>query len=757
MLSIRAHLGTRSLFAAALAAGLSDVSLACQLSVVPPSSFNPGVYTCKPGFSVPQCVATPYDTTQNLAAQANGAAPAVARNNIAGYAAIHQPHFANDGYYGNGASWIASSTSSWVKIDMGQPRTFNRVSLGRDRFGGYNDRDPGQFTIQVAASDDVYANGNDANDGLEYATIFESISAGFSGNILFAETWQSRFSTVTARYIKIIVERNGACIDEVEVQHVASSPAEIEFQNFEDETAAASAGWTALGSTTGGNNFGYSAGTNFTGSPSGSNEAGGTMARTNGLVYYADTALGATADQSHALAASGEFEYTNVIGFNGHIYIGHMESSAAGTATFDFMGILLSESTSTTFRVFAAARVNGALSTTGPLFLAVNGDYRFRYIYDPCTRQLVVKVYNPTCTIVLGTRTLNVALGAASFDAFGLGAGGVTSPNGSLRADVYIDNVAYGQASSGLVSELAAIEDPCDNAPPDADGDGLTDAEEAALGTDPTNPDTDGDDLTDRDEVVTYLTDPLDFDTDGDGLADGAEIADQVFGCPDPLVADTDGDGLSDGIEIGFGLDACDDADFDSDGLMDAQEILTYGTDPLDPDSDDDGLFDGTEVDVAQGSGCPDPNNADSDGDTLADGAEAAVTLGTDPCNPDTDGDMVADNIDDQPTVPGVTTGFLEDALLVLCGAVETMPLVSFDAPNDNARKGRRNAMCNKLNAAARSIADGDLQDALDVLEGLLQKLDGEPSPPDWMVQGGDKATVHDEVDLLIFLIGLDL
>jgi hypothetical protein len=167
-------------------------------------------------------VATPYDTTLNLAAQVNGAAPSVARNNIAGYAAIHQPHFANDGHYGNGASWIAASTWSWVKIDMGQPQTFNRVSFGRDRWGAYNDRDPGQFTIQVADSDDVYANGDDLNDGTEYTTIFESSSAGFSGNIHWTETWQSRFATVTARYIKIIVERNGTCIDEVEVQNVAT-------------------------------------------------------------------------------------------------------------------------------------------------------------------------------------------------------------------------------------------------------------------------------------------------------------------------------------------------------------------------------------------------------------------------------------------------------------------------------------------------------------------------------------------------------
>ena len=80
----------RSLLAVALAAGISQ-SASAQLSVVPPSSFDPGVFICKPGFGVPQCVATPYDTTLNLAAQANGAAPAVAvRGGLAGDGA-HAP------------------------------------------------------------------------------------------------------------------------------------------------------------------------------------------------------------------------------------------------------------------------------------------------------------------------------------------------------------------------------------------------------------------------------------------------------------------------------------------------------------------------------------------------------------------------------------------------------------------------------------------------------------------------------------------
>ncbi|MDF7801933.1 sulfatase-like hydrolase/transferase, partial [Pontiellaceae bacterium B1224] len=59
----------------------------------------------------------------------------------------------------------------------------------------------------------------------------------------------------------------------------------------------------------------------------------------------------------------------------------------------------------------------------------------------------------------------------------------------------------------------------------DSDGDGLTDIQEAAFGSDPDLVDTDGDGLNDGDEVNIYSTDPLLSDTDGDSNPDGFEIA----------------------------------------------------------------------------------------------------------------------------------------------------------------------------------------------------------------------------------------
>jgi hypothetical protein len=84
----------------------------------------------------------------------------------------------------------------------------------------------------------------------------------------------------------------------------------------------------------------------------------------------------------------------------------------------------------------------------------------------------------------------------------------------------------------------------------DADGDGLINSQEIALGTNPNNSDTDGDGLSDGQEVNALKTDPLKADTDGDGLTDGEEV--QKHGTS-PILADTDGDGEADGPELAQG------------------------------------------------------------------------------------------------------------------------------------------------------------------------------------------------------------
>jgi predicted outer membrane repeat protein len=118
----------------------------------------------------------------------------------------------------------------------------------------------------------------------------------------------------------------------------------------------------------------------------------------------------------------------------------------------------------------------------------------------------------------------------------------------------------------------------------DDDGDGLTNLEEYAWGTDPHNWDTDGDGLSDGDEVNIHSTDPLNPDTDGDGIPDGWEVQHGLDPL-DPTDAnlDSDGDGLTDYEEYLLGTDP-NNWDTDGDGISDGSEV-NQGYDPLDPDS----------------------------------------------------------------------------------------------------------------------------------------------------------------------------
>jgi outer membrane protein OmpA-like peptidoglycan-associated protein len=169
----------------------------------------------------------------------------------------------------------------------------------------------------------------------------------------------------------------------------------------------------------------------------------------------------------------------------------------------------------------------------------------------------------------------------------------------------------------------------------DRDGDGLTNAEEKKLGTNPKAADTDGDGLRDGEEVMSHRTDPLKADSDADGLSDFDEINKHKT---DPNRADSDGDGLNDGVEITKHSTDPVKADSDGDGLKDGDEIMRHNTNPSKADSDGDGLGDGEEINNAK----TDALKADTDGDGLKDGDEVNRHK-TDPLIADTDKGSVDD------------------------------------------------------------------------------------------------------------------
>lgn len=133
----------------------------------------------------------------------------------------------------------------------------------------------------------------------------------------------------------------------------------------------------------------------------------------------------------------------------------------------------------------------------------------------------------------------------------------------------------------------------------DGDEDGLSDQQEALLGSDPTKADTDGDGLLDGYEYF-LSSDPgyeglevdlLDSDTDDDMLNDFLAVV--AFFDSGPLAgapgADGDEDGLTDRLEAFLGTDP-EKTDTDGDGVSDSAERAA-GTNPRDADDGGDPGF----------------------------------------------------------------------------------------------------------------------------------------------------------------------
>ncbi len=122
----------------------------------------------------------------------------------------------------------------------------------------------------------------------------------------------------------------------------------------------------------------------------------------------------------------------------------------------------------------------------------------------------------------------------------------------------------------------------------DTDGDGLTDPFEQYYKTDKAKVDTDGDGLSDYIEIFVLNLDPLKKDTDNNKILDGNEDfdndglsnADEVKLGSNPAYEDSDGDNLLDGQEVTKYKTNPIKFDTDGDGASDGKEI-EIGTDPL--------------------------------------------------------------------------------------------------------------------------------------------------------------------------------
>ena len=136
------------------------------------------------------------------------------------------------------------------------------------------------------------------------------------------------------------------------------------------------------------------------------------------------------------------------------------------------------------------------------------------------------------------------------------------------------------------------------------------------------NTDTDGDSFSDNTDNCPNIANPNQTNTDNDGQGNACDSDDDNDGLSDtqeanlgtnPLLADTDGDNVNDGDEINAGTDpivneSASATDTDGDTLTDLEEINTHGTNINLIDTDSDGVNDGDEVAVGT-----DPTTANTD------------------------------------------------------------------------------------------------------------------------------------------------
>jgi hypothetical protein len=309
----------------------------------------------------------------------------------------------------------------------------------------------------------------------------------------------------------------------------------------------------------------------------------------------------------------------------------------------------------------------------------------------------------------------------------------VTSPGGNTVSD-------------SIVIEVLGL---------DTDGDGLSDALEETLGTNPSNVDSDGDGINDFVETDQGLPidtdedgtiDALDEDSDDDGLLDS-----------DEGVIDTDGDTIPNYRDI----------DDDGDGILTAQEIedsLLWGSDVdedgklnwLDTESDGDGISDTDEgredVDGDLTPNYLDPDDADGpdadwDGDGLSNFEEN--TLGSNPNLADTDGDGLLDGeeLGGDPTNPRDTDGDGIIDVLDLDDDGDGIP--SLIERLDSLRLGNADLDADGSPAWLDLDSDGDgISDAVEAGPVLSEPVDTDgDTSPDYLDLDSDNDGINDDSD----------
>jgi thrombospondin type 3 repeat protein len=276
----------------------------------------------------------------------------------------------------------------------------------------------------------------------------------------------------------------------------------------------------------------------------------------------------------------------------------------------------------------------------------------------------------------------------------------------------------------------------------DSDGDGLSDATERSLGTDPHRRDTDGDGLPDGWEVANGLNPRLDLDAVRDPDSDGLDNRNEYLVRMNPRSTDSNADGISDGA-----------TDSDGDGLPNAVE-QTLGLDPAagsTPPSRREPVRNATSLSMPEASpdvvvqavktggagSAPtapgDDGALDSDGDGIPNALE--VKLGTNPASSQEQGAAEAAADSDGDGIPNA----LEVRLALDPTQADSDGNGVPDGAEDSDGDGIPNAMELKLgldpsraDSDGDGVGDGDIDSDADGTSNVAELAVGrDPSVPD--------------------------
>jgi uncharacterized protein (TIGR03382 family) len=311
---------------------------------------------------------------------------------------------------------------------------------------------------------------------------------------------------------------------------------------------------------------------------------------------------------------------------------------------------------------------------------------------------------SPVSPLATGLDPVAIATPAAAFYFTG---GNRANPVGNARAWGDFDANGEGKGNEAYLDQFSAAETAISPALSvnvisnggDADADGLGNARECDIGSDPGDNDTDNDGVRDGSEAPNTGAIP---NTDGDAQ-------------PDVLDPDDDGDGVPTKTELGPSENG------DGNPADAANSDSTAPPDYLDTDSDNDGVLDGSDVARTNPNACRD-SDADACDDCSVTGAnssggnvsnDGADTNADGQCNlgdPDDDGDGVPDASDSDP------------GMIRVCSDTDS------DTCDDCA-----------AGAGAAPLADGldtdmdgkcDLGDSDDDGDGVSDASDGQPLNP---------------------------